>query len=535
MWLRNLTFLSLSAVGVLALAGWLFPPRIGLPGAADPAEAPAVEPPPPVVAAVDAAFRREWAAAGLAPAGPADELTRLRRLTLALTGSTPSLQEVRRLQADHSPDRLSRRLEELLHDRRFADYFAERFARPLVGTDNGPFIIFRRRRFVSWLSDQFLANRPYDHIVRDLVAGSGLWTDRPEVNFVTATVDQDGTKLPDPVRLAGRTARAFLGVRMDCAQCHDHPFARWKQNDFHGLAAFFGQARHGLTGIRDDDSAEYSLEDRKTGKLNTVAAAVPLRSDLLPETGTRRERLAAWLTDPRNVRPARATVNRVWALMFGRPLVEPVDDIPDEPPAALRLLAEDFAANGFDLRRLIRNIAAAEVFALDSAADHEITDDHEAAWAVFPLTRLRPEQVAGGILSAASVQTVSSESHILVRFFKTVGENDFLKRYGDVGEDEFNSRAITIPQQLLLMNGRLVHEKTKDELLNASQQIAMMAPTDEAAVEAAYLAVLTRKPTPAESEHFAAKLAGSRGAERNRRLADVFWALINSTEFSCNH
>ena len=119
------------------------------------------------------------------------------------------------------------------------------------------------------------------------------------------------------------------------------------------------------------------------------------------------------MTDPRNPNLARATVNRAWALLFGRPLVEPVDDLDSigDPPRVLELLADDFVAHGYDLRRLIRVIAATEAFQLDSAVAPEVTEAHEADWAAFPLTRLRPEQVAGGLLQAANLQTIIAEIH----------------------------------------------------------------------------------------------------------------------------
>jgi hypothetical protein len=150
------------------------------------------------------------------------------------------------------------------------------------------------------------------------------------------------------------------------------------------------------------------------------------------------------------------------------------------------------------------------------------------------MTRLRPEQVVGAILQSASVETLTADSHILVRIFKAIGENQFVERYGDMGEDEFDGRSGTIPQRLLLMNGEIVGEKTKGSFLNAVTRIAWMAPDDRAAVEAAYLAVLTRHPTAEEGAHFEARLRESKG-ERDARLEDFYWALINSTEFSWNH
>jgi hypothetical protein len=335
--------------------------------------------------------------------------------------------------------------------------------------------------------------------------------------------------------LAGRVTRAFLGLRLDCAECHNHPFAPWKQADFQSLSAFFGQTHIGFTGIRDGDG-EYEVEDKKTQLKKTITPRVPFAPELFPDKGTRRERLAGWVTHPKNPYFAKAAVNRVWALMFGRPLVEPVDNLePDgQIPPALQILADDFAAHQFDLRRLIRVMASAEVLRLDSAAEHEVGETEEKAWAVFPLSRLRPEQVAGSVLQSASVQTIDAKTHILIRLARQGQQNQFVQRYGDTGEDEFDNRGGTIPQRLLLMNGEMVRDRVKNDPATAAGRIAWMAPDDPKAVEVAYLAVLSRRPTPEEAAHFEAALK-DKNLKRGQHLEDLYWALINSTEFSWNH
>jgi hypothetical protein len=229
-------------------------------------------------------------------------------------------------------------------------------------------------------------------------------------------------------------------------------------------------------------------------------------------------------------------VNRVWALLFGRPLVSPVDNLePDGPiPPALQILADDFTAHHFDLRRLIRVIASTQVFRLDSATDHEVGEPEERAWAVFPLSRLRPEQVAGSVLQSAAVATLNADTHIAVRLIRQGQQNQFVQRYGDTGEDEFDNRGGTIPQRLLLMNGELVRDRVQDNPSTATGRIAWMAPDDPKAVEVAYLAVLSRRPTAEEAAHFEAALR-DKNLKRGQHLEDLYWALINSTEFSWNH
>jgi hypothetical protein len=274
-------------------------------------------------------------------------------------------------------------------------------------------------------------------------------------------------------------------------------------------------------------------EEQEVSPTPPYAAAVAEQAQ-----GTRREQLAAWVTHPENRPFARAAVNRIWGVLLGRPLVEPIDDIPLHAPVhpALDILAEDFAASGFDLQRLIRLILATDVFQLESQADFEITTAHEEEWAVFPLTRLRPEQVAGILLQACSLKTIDARSPLLVQLARFADGAEFVRRFGDMGEDEFVDRGGTIPQRLLLMNGKAIHERTRDELLtNATSQIARFTDDDRSAVEAAYLAVLTRRPSEEEYAHFSARLAGQRGNRRQAALEDLYWVLLNSSECSWNH
>jgi hypothetical protein len=490
---------------------------------------------PAIVATVNDCFRARWTDSKLFPPGPADDLSVIRRISLALCGTIPSLEEIRRFEARPKDGRVEAWLDEVLRDRRCGDYLAERFARAYVGVEDGPFLKYRRRRFIAWLSDVILENRRYDAIVRELIAGEGLWTDHPATNFLSVTIDE-ATERPTPDRLGARVARAFLGVRIDCAQCHDHPFQRWKQADFRGLAAFFGALHSDLRGTHDTEN-DYRPLDKKTKEPVAVVPCVPFHGELVPGAGHPRAQLAAWVTDPHNEYFSRATVNRVWALLFGRPLSEPIDDLTaaSELHPALAALARDFAGHGYDLHRLIRVIAATEAFRLDSAISQTAGDAQEEEWAIFPLTRLRPEQIAGALFQAGSNTTLGPQSHWFIRLVSYTGRNDFVRRYGDTGEDEFDARGGTIPQRLLLMNGDIVRERIKDGMFGATTRIAQLAPDDRAAVEVAYLSVFTRRPTPDESAHFMGRLAGTTGQDRKERLTDLYWSLINATEFSWNH
>jgi hypothetical protein len=548
-WLRNLLFLGLCLVGLAAVTDRLLsrnriqPPR-------DP-EAGVVRRDDfqQTLAAINQEFRDSWTKRQLLHAERADHLTIARRLSLGLAGTIPSVEEIRALEAQPPDQRTEWFVSHLLSDRRSADYLAERLARAYVGTENGPFLVYRRRRFVTWLSDRLHENTCYDQLVRELIADTGLWTSSPAVNFVTVTLDQNQGNQPDEIRLAARTTRAFLGMRIDCLQCHDDRLGKFTftddqgnthggtQRDFHQLAAFYAEARQTPTGVRDKSGEMYRYRYLNAEDETTVEPSPPFLKELVPQGGTKREQLARWVTHPENRMFARATVNRIWAIMVGRPLLEPIDDLPLEStyyPPALETLATDFIEHGYNLRRLIRLIALSDVYQLDSRADFEITEAHEDHWAVFPLSRLRPEQVAGSMIQASSLKTIDANAHILWQLAKFDQTNEFVKRYGDMGEDEFEDRGGTITQRLLLMNGALAKERTTENpLVNAVTRLPMVA-DDAAAIEASYLAVLTRRPTADEKQLFLAAVSKDKAA-RAQAFEDLYWVLLNSTEFSWNH
>lgn len=506
-------------------------------------------------------IRNQWetqiASSGLTAAAPADWLTVCRRMSLALVGSGMSLEEIRALERIDESQRIQRHRESLLADPRFHDYWAERFTRFYVGADEGPFLVYRRRRFRTWLSDRIAEQMPYDELVRRLITAQGLWTDRPEVNFYTVTFDS-GDGQPDPIRMAARTCRAFLGMRIDCMQCHDDflgnvsmgdpqwmggddEFREGTQRDFHALAAFFTAAKsRGLQGIHGG-RADYRYQFLNETVEQNVAPEVPFRSDLLPAEGGDCERLAAWITHPENTQFSRAFVIRAWTLLFGGPPSTSVDDLPlNEPPTPIIMtLSHAFSASGYDIRHLIRLITDSPAFRVDSqsppgAEAFEITARHERAMAAFPLTRLRAEQVAGAVIQAARVKTLNRDSALLLRLQQYGYRNDFLTRYGDLGEDEFENESATIPQRLVLLNGELTSETSSwDPVFNTSAHVGMFAADDDALVESLYLAVLNRYPTEMESQHFVKRIADAK--DRKDAIADIVWVLLNSSEMAWNH
>ncbi|NNJ24543.1 DUF1549 domain-containing protein [Alienimonas chondri] len=503
-------------------------------------------------AAIDAFFETRWEEEDVTPAPEADDLIVLRRLSLALHGTIPSLEEIRAFEADAGPDRLDRWTDRMLSERRFADYWAERLARALVGVHEGNLILFRRDRFKAWLANRLHQDAPWDETVRRMIGGDGMWTAKPEVNFVTAEIEND---VLDREALAGRTVRAFLGQRIDCAQCHDHPFAEWSQDDFEGLAAFYGRTQYGLTGVRDHvkkdgEPLEFTVQDRETLEDRVVMPAVPFAPDRLPETFAadserRRAALAEWVTHADNRRFGRATANRVWGLLFGRAWSEPVDDLPDPEPLApgedgdlLDRLSATFTGPGeYRLKHLIRVITRSRAFRLSSAAPEANEDEYEAmarANALFPLTRLRPEQMIGAMTQAGSVRTLDADSPLFVRAIRFTRSVDFVRDYGDPGEEELTREPGTVPQALLRMNGNLPRELSKAQPFGAPSRLTWFAGPPPRQVEAAFLCVLSRRPAPAETAALVRYYEPTPG-EAGYPIEDVYWTLFNAPEFSWNH
>jgi hypothetical protein len=514
-----------------------------------------------LTARIDSTLDALWRARGLTPSPEVDDLAFARRLWLDLLGTVPSLEELRALEARPAAGRRAWLIDRALADPRFAGATAEQLARIIVGANAKPDdLLYRRRRLVDWLTRQVAARRPWDALVRDLLTAQGLSTDTPAVNFV---VSQDR----DPLKLAARSARAFLGVRIDCAQCHDHPFADWRQDDFEGLAAFFARLQRGSPAVRDGAAGELELDPRRgaaptpnmgapamamggsPGK-RVVAPAVPYDPALLPPIdagpGGRRRALAAWVTDPRNRSFSRAFANRLWAWLLGRGLVDPTDALDTGTPWSpelLDLLERDVVEGGFDLEREVRAIVSSRAYARSSALPERPGVDEAAqveACATYPVRPLRGDALARVVYQATSLWTWDDRRALLLRFARFAQVSDFTRRHGgdpDAEEEEEE----TLLQRLLLLNGKLVADRTKaDDLFGPTMRLPLLAPSDAAAVDAAFLMALARRPAPAEAAPWVERLAAAAKEEkaneaRAKVMSDLEWALLNTTELATNH
>lgn len=490
---------------------------------------------------VDDRLQSLWQDQGIRPVGPADDMEFMRRVYLDLTGRIPSVGEVRRFEEDKSADRRARLISDLLAHRDHATHLAAVWRRILLPDDVDLTPYGGAEKFEQWLTDRFAANVPYDQLVSDLLLAEGRISESGPLVFYAAL------KL-NPEELAGRTSRAFMGVRMECAQCHDHPFDAVSQRDFWSFAAFFARISR-PQGKMEMTSPVLRVHDSNFGDVKIpeseeiVAPRLPAANADLAEQedgASRREALVSWLAVPNNAHFSKAAVNRVWAHLFGRGLVEPVDDMrPDNPPIApevLNLLSRDFAASGFDLRRLLEAITSTRAYQLTSR-DMQDEPSRPMHFAQMNIKTFTAEQLYDCI-SVATQRSASAapagEPASLLRFADATRQS-FIEQFRAPPGEATDYHA-GIPQALTLMHGGLIHQVT--DLSTSGMLRSLSAPffSDAQRVDALFVATLSRHPSDEERQAMLDQLqtAGD-DVERQQLLGDLLWALLNSGEFMFNH
>jgi hypothetical protein len=497
-----------------------------------------------LTATIDRLIAARWAAARAEPAPQADDATFLRRVYLDLAGRVPSVAEARAFLQDQRPDKRSRLVETLLAGNAYANHFTNLWrAWMLPEADATLQFGVQKPVFELWLRKQFVENRGYDHIVRELLTtpiGDGQRGFDPygpqngpsPVSFYYA-------KEIKPESLGASTARLFLGVKLECAQCHDHPFAKWTRQQFWEYAAFFGgfdvESRMGfIQSVREiKDRRELAISGG--GKVVQAAFLDGTEPQWKYDLGSR-EALAEWMTSPKNPWFAKAAVNRLWAYFFGTGLVEPVDDLRDDNPPShpelLNELARQFAAHKFDFKFLIRAITASRAYQLSSTSGHANQEDPRL-FARMALRGLTPEQLFDSLATATGFREKRRNRNFF--FLDNSLRAEFLKQFANT--DKRTEFQTSILQSLLLMNGKVTEEVTS---LKRSATLAAVADSPflgtEEKVEALFLAALARPPRSDERVRFGHYVhsGGPRGDAR-AALGDVFWVLLNSPEFLLNH
>jgi hypothetical protein len=483
-----------------------------------PSAAPAVEPAKDAAALsarIDHLLAVHWREAKVKPVGQSADAEFLRRAYLDLTGTIPPVAEVRRFLKDTSPDKRRALVDRLLDGPGYVRYFSALWRELLVPDAEVP--PGRQAALADlerWLNKQFADNVPFDRIARAILTLPAEETrpkreedsDRPSPRLFYLGRDAK------PEELAANVTRLFLGVRLECAQCHDHPHARWKRDDFWSQAAFFAK-----TG----DKRELAIPGAgRAVAVRFLDGSVPARA------ADPRTALADWVTAPKNPYFARALANRLWAHFFGIGLVDPVDDMTTENapshPDLLDELGGALVAARYDVKFLIRALMLSDAYGLTSA---ETRPGPTADPRLF--SRMNVKALGGGEVFDSLIEATGYRSADLSRQRAT-----FVARYAHT-DRRLEGRG-SIPQSLSLMNGRLLAAALKADADNTLSAVTDSAFLDTPGkVETLFLAALGRPPRPEEKERFVKYV--TEGGDRNRALGDVFWTLLNSAEFSHNH
>jgi hypothetical protein len=475
------------------------------------------------------------------PAAIADDAVFVRRVYLDLAGIPPTPEEARAFLNDAAPARSKRErlIGELMERKEFIDHWSLKWG-DLLQSNRKHLGEKGTWAFRQWIRDSLAANTPYDQMVRELITSKGSTYQNPAANFFRVN--------DNPKVAMENTTQLFLGVRMVCAQCHDHPFEKWTQNQYYQLSAFF--AAVGLKpGFDSEEEIVYLKRDNydvKHPKNNRAVAPQYLVASAgtppIAAFGDRREALAEWLTSEKNPFFARAIVNRLWSYFFGRGIIDPVDDIrASNPPvneALLEALADDFVKNNFDLQHVIRTIVNSRTY--QAGIETNKWNENDATnFSHFVPRRLTAES----ILDAITIATGSRPDFPEVPPDFTaqelpdphVGEGGFLDMFGRPEREsscECERRAeMSLPQAMNLVNGPTLAEAIADPKGRVAQAI-LSGKTNREVVEDLYLAALSRLPTAAEMDNALTYL--NKGPSRAARTQDLLWALVNSNAFLFN-
>lgn len=502
-------------------------------------------PPIPEVNFIDQHVFAKLKQMGLLPSELCSDTDFIRRAYLDAIGRLPTPEEVTQFLADQAPDKRQRLIDQVLNDPLYADFWALKWADVLRSTrrtlqTKGSYA------FQLWLRDHWRKNTPVDQVVRQLLTATGNTYENPPANYYRIA--------KDPSSLAETTAQLFLGVRMQCAKCHNHPFERWTQDDYYGFAAWFARTKQkadpalGGKGNPRVAAAEvvYLARDGEVTQPRSGRVMKPhfpggTDADVPPQQD-RRAVLADWLTRPDNPFFARSVVNRVWFHVMGRGIVEPVDDFRESNPACndelLDALAQDFVRHAYDLKHLIRTIMVSRTYQLSSEPnDNNREDNKYFSHAVSKL--LTAEQLLDALCDVTGLPEKFPELPRGTRAIQLPdGEvnHPFLKTFGQPARElpcecERESDG-NLAQALQLINGPTVNDK----LRSPDNRIGRMLQANKSPTEMLhelYLVTLSRPPAEDETRLALAHLAKS--TDPRKAWEDILWALINTREFLFRH
>ena len=489
---------------------------------------------------------------GIPPSNVCTDSTFIRRATLDITGRIPTEKETRDFLASQDPQKRNKLVDRLLKSPGYADYFASKWTPLLKNRRDEASDITANFAFHAWVRDSLLANVPYDQFVKELLAATGTVVSNPPVAWYK--------RVKDPKEQLEDIAQLFLGVRMQCAQCHHHPFEKWSQDDYYSFAAFFSRIGRKPTGIRGEDMIFHqrgvaTAKNVKTGLALTPAALGNDMGTIRPEQDPRLK-LAEWMGSKDNPYFAKALVNRYWKHFFKVGLIEPEDDIRDtNPPTNPELLAaleKHFIESRFDMKALIKVIVTSKAYQLSSRPNAHNLKDRQNYSRFYP-RRLQAEVLLDAIDDMSGTRTSFSN---LPKGTRAVALPDnsynkqsaFLNVFGrpdsqSVCECE-RVESSSLAQRLHLINSSDIKNKLRASTGRAAK-LAREKLDLEQRVRSIYLAAFARTPTAEEMkiaiDYLSEKVVDKNGKPVSQAMSDqmnfqdLIWALINTKEFLFNH
>ncbi len=459
----------------------------------------------------------------------------LRRVSIDIIGQLPNEQEFFAFEKDQAADKRSRLIDQLLERKEFSEIWAMKWAQLLLVKSDNQVSTKAAFQYSTWLTNQLAQEVPIDKIVRQLIASNGGVFEQPATNFYQ--VERDTLKTAENV------AQVFMGIRTQCAQCHNHPFDRWTMNDYYGFASFFSQ----LGRKTGEDYREVIIYNRGGGEVPHPVTKKPVPPTFLggvtPDIkgGDRREALAEWITSPDNPFFATSVANRVWAHFTGTGIVEPVDDIrvsnPASNPELFAELGRRLTEYQFDLKRLVRDICNSETYQR-TTQPNETNQLDSRNYAFAKVRRIPAEMLLDCISQATASQDKFRGLPLGARAVQIADgstSNYFLTTFGrsartTVCEGEASTDP-SLSQALHLLNGSTTQGKIQQgKLINTWLDSGLTIPQ---VIENIYVRSLGRRPSEAESEKLT-KMVAEVG-NNIIGLEDVFWAVLNSREFMFNH
>ncbi len=501
-------------------------------------------PNPPEVNYVDKTVFAKLKLLGMPPSALCSDNEFVRRAYLDVCGIIPTPDEVNAFLANKDPNKRTKLIDTLLERSEYADFWTLKWA-DLLRSSRRAIQIKGTHIYQKWLRDQVAANVPFDKLARQLITASGNSSTNPATNYYRIA--------REPTALAESTAQLFLGIRMQCAKCHNHPFERWTQDDYYGLAAFFARVKQkndlSQTGASFFDGGAEVVFVARSGEVKnprTSKNAQPKLMDgsalSLPPEKDRREALADWITSPENPFFAKALANRIWFHLNGRGIVEPVDDFRDSNPPAndalLDELAKDLVAQKFDVKHLIRTIMNSRTYQLGTQTNEFNQSDHKYFSHATPRL-LTAEQLLDAVCAATGVKEKFPGLPLGVRAAQLPdGESNhmFLKTFGQPGRElacECERESDTnLAQAIHLLNGPTINDKLRDKNSRIGRLMALKA-SDKTILTSLYMAALSRSPAEDEVKKHLSHIGNS--ADKRKAWEDVQWALLNSKEFLFRH